>query len=1248
VVHVAFPVATGYTTTPFAILGDDTDLDTDEVSLRLMEQVFYYFRHAEKGYPAMIDLPAQRDPVAAGSTISLPAVLFTNPRAPVRLAMEVWAPGPSGQVEWSASRSVTPTQSEERVTLEVPVGANWPAGKHTLRVKVTSPDGNRLFHEAWLPFTVVPQVEIRLVADQVGYAVGAPVTLHASLRSALDRPLSGRLRLAVYDFRGRALFAEAKAINLPAGGEASTEFRWRLPRTEVPAYTFWAKAELLAEQQSWGTATAKFYRFERWDTRNQLNWGLCSTGQLEEGPGIPAFYRQLLASGFNSINWTPPLDFCERVGWLGDTQDMMYVNTFSPQWWEGGPEEIAARFREDIAGYMRRLTPRWDPRSPAICVRSIGEEGGYGPGWGTVWEWPEEMAPEQPTRRFHQYLQTMYPTLADLNRQWETNFTSWDEVKLEKKYIGPPENIHDHNVPPVQIRNHSRYTDTRNFFDWYYQWWADIAMETVRAASPVPLFTYSTGNYFNVKCELTAEPGIWLRPSQPGYTLSWLQFPNPAYMCDIFWKYAAAHIGHMSGYTPNWILNYDMTLSAASLANLQFMEEARRLYPALLNAEPYASSEIVLYHPTNKRIGALVDLVPPLMMSGYPQPRVFSGSLKGAKVLLAPYALRVSPAVAQEIKDFVAAGGTLITTEWFAVEDEHGKMFPESPGLGLQEVVGVKQSDSHAWGVNRLVTTGESAPLPPGLALVSDYVDTQAELLPGTTALVRFDNGLPAVTVKQFGKGKAYWLNLGSYSYWAYWRTAFPEGYRLTPQETFRRMVAALVAEAGLKPAFAVEDSTGSVPPGVYCSLFTGKDGKVAYLLVARPPTPPREGPDFDGQCTLRWPSPGAFAYDGATGRRLPWTTAGPGEQRLTFTLGYGEGRLFSIIPYEVSAVSLQADVTVKAGEPLSLRVSVQTRGGAPGEHVLALSARDPQGREAPAFSRVVRVVTGTETLRFATAVNDPAGKWTLTATDLASGVSGNAAITFQANAAAQDLPAFALFWPSEGVSARVISDEQFLDEVARLAKVYLTEGGDRFRLSFYQQWHGDTRHNLAVRLAAVDWREHISALRRYLEEGGTVVLTGEDLGRHPFRGFATYPHNDGHQLEALGKVTAGAAAITTPNRPSLLAFTVGQGRLLLDRDSWDEHIWRLKDFTAWQEAWLRDVRGLLGQAGEKVTLKGSLEDWFLGKRQVQPGGTVTVFADYQTEPTVQFLPADREKKVEIALPVGSRVKSASVELVGR
>jgi hypothetical protein len=188
----------------------------------------------------------------------------------------------------------------------------------------------------------------------------------------------------------------------------------------------------------------------------------------------------------------------------------------------------------------------------------------------------------------------------------------------------------------------------------------------------------------------------------------------------------------------------------------------------------------------------------------------------------------------------------------------------------------------------------------------------------------------------------------------------------------------------------------------------------------------------------------------------------------LTFTLGYGEGRLFSIVPYEVSAVSLQADATVKAGEPFSLRVSVQTKGGAPGEHVLALSARDPQGREAPAFSRVVRV-TGTETLRFATAVNDPAGKWTLTATDLASGVSGNAGITFQANAAAQDLPAFALFWPSEGVSPRVVSDEQFLDEVARLAKVYLTEGGDRFRLSFYQQWHGDTRHNLAVRLAAVD-----------------------------------------------------------------------------------------------------------------------------------------------------------------------------------
>ena len=526
--------------------------------------------------------------------------------------------------------------------------------------------------------------------------------------------------------------------------------------------------------------------------------------------------------------------------------------------------------------------------------------------------------------------------------------------------------------------------------------------------------------------------------------------------------------------------------------------------------------------------------------------------------------------------------------------------------------------------------------------MYSEYCDTQAELLPGTTGLVMYDKGVPAVTVHPYGKGKAYWLNLGSYGYWAPWRIAYPDGYKLTPAQTLEKLLAGLAAESGMRPAFALEDSSGAMPAEVYCSPFAGQDGQVRYLIVGRNPTPPSEGPQSDGNLTLRWMRPVAAAYDTAEGKKLALTPGAAGEQRLNFHLDYGQGRIIALVPYEVGGVYVDGGGSVKAGETLTVKVGVTGRGAVAGEHVVEITARDPQGKESPAYHRVVRA-KGPQTVTWQTAVNDPAGKWTLTATDLATGMTASREITWQANEAAKDLPALTLSWPSEGVAARVVSDAQFLDELGRLSKLYLTEGGDRFSLSFYQQWHGDTRHNLATKLAAVDWREHAEALRRYVEGGGTVVLTGEDLGRHPFYGGASYPHNEGRQLEALAKVVAGAKAATCPNRPSLLVFSVGKGKLALDRDSWDEHIWRIKDFTAWQQAWLGDYRATAAVAGGSLT--GSLGDWFAGKTKPPVSGAVTAFADYQAENVVRFGANETAKATELALPAGTKVKTATLAM---
>jgi len=105
------------------------------------------------------------------------------------------------------------------------------------------------------------------------------------------------------------------------------------------------------------------------------------------------------------------------------------------------------------------------------------------------------------------------------------------------------------------------------------------------------------------------------------------------------------------------------------------------------------------------------------------------------------------------------------------------------------------------------------------------------------------------------------------------------------------------------------------------------------------------------------------------------------------------------------------------------------------------------------------------------------------------------------------------------------------------------------------------------------------------------------------------YPHNDGHQLDALTELAQGCPLLVSAKRPSLLVLTVGQGKLVLDRASWDEHIWRLAEFTDWQKAWLEDVQAAAPKlAGTQPAIfSGPLKDWFTAEKRLAMAITVHV-----------------------------------------
>ena len=61
--------------------------------------------------------------------------------------------------------------------------------------------------------------------------------------------------------------------------------------------------------------------------------------------------------------------------------------------------------------------------------------------------------------------------------------------------------------------------------------------------------------------------------------------------------------------------------------------------------------------------------------------------------------------------------------------------------------------------------------------------------------------------------------------------------------------------------------------------------------------------------------------------------------------------------------------------------------------HVIVFQLRRPDGRELPEHRWIAENENDAATARLYLALNDPAGKWTLVARDVATGVSQSAAI---------------------------------------------------------------------------------------------------------------------------------------------------------------------------------------------------------------------------------------------------------------
>ncbi len=692
-------VAEGYLTMSMLPPFLSDKIDCEEIYLRMWEQLFSWYKSGAAAYPAMVDLQTPAAEVPAGSDFTLDAMILNSACSPnLLIEINVRAPGTAGVDELRASKEIKAEKGmETKISLPIKAEAPWQSGYHQIEAVLRDAAGKKILHRAMGAVKIGNPMSVRIECDKAGYPPGGKVAVKCTAGNRQASDFAGDLKVIVHDFRMRILMRAGKPVNISAGASGSYDFEFEIPENDVRGYAFYAIASLLKDGKEWACGRTQFYRWQRWNPRQTY-----LLGHGMESAGLRGALDLRIASdiGMSASCFQPDIASIEQAGFFGDYQGLLGIPNFEIPWMELGENNskmesemekivLSTQAFNPLTGkYERRNVvdckgEPGNPSSPAIVIRSLGEEGGYKGGWGKLWSWKEDVAPELPTRLFHSYLKTIYPSLKELNESWGTAFSSWDEdpegktrgktepgatdaerldelvsgksedggseklaeepsvpekatgsVTLERKFVGEAEPL---------AASQARYVDTREFFNWYMNVYLGTAAKVVRKYCPVPLFTYSCGNHWKVKGEVEdfelggscVLPRQEIPPAETAYEVSWMSWPKPAMVRNIIWDVYAKRIAFFWGYVGAFNIAKDQSNSVSSINIKKVSERVRPKEYALLQSEPIIDPGICLYESSHSRPSPLtqwaraLDAKTALMRSGFRYPVVFtSGKLQ--------------------------------------------------------------------------------------------------------------------------------------------------------------------------------------------------------------------------------------------------------------------------------------------------------------------------------------------------------------------------------------------------------------------------------------------------------------------------------------------------------------------------------------------------------------------------------------------------------------------------------------------
>jgi len=369
------------------------------------------------------------------------------------------------------------------------------------------------------------------------------------------------------------------------------------------------------------------------------------------------------------------------------------------------------------------------------------------------------------------------------------------------------------------------------------------------------------------------------------------------------------------------------------------------------------------------------------------------GSLASGKyrVLILPLSLALSPAEAKNIEDFVAVGGVVIADAAAGMMDSHCAWRQSG---ALNELFGITTapSDRRALksGGGEVAVTEEGAVWSLAANELSGLTTAEPDIkAAGGMALIRIGD-TDAVIVRQIGKGWAIYLN------------TFFHNYPKQRAENFgganyRALVDALLDHSGVRPAVEIRSADGKrltqaqvvryrfgdaeivtvVKDNVAVSGIVGRDGVTIYNDAEL-------GQVARQEIIIKLPRK-LFVTDVRSGKRLGYSDV------VHSSVLVGDAAVLALSPDE-NALALRGPAESTLGEHPEFTLTSSR----PGLRLIRFHVFAPNGSMLPTYANNLLSDNTTSTFVLPSALNDPAGAYTVRATDVITGATAEAKITLK------------------------------------------------------------------------------------------------------------------------------------------------------------------------------------------------------------------------------------------------------------